>query len=248
MLQNPGLGPVKSSIRRALAGAGLEIGSYKGSFPQHRSVLLERLGIATVWDVGAHVGEYGSSLRRHGFLRRIVSLEPSDAGFVILARVAASDPLWFCEQVAAGRTRGRRALNLSRNGQSSSMLPIEPTHVDSEPSSAYIGSEVVDVVLLDDLASTLAPPPPHAIKLDVQGFELDALRGAEQLLENCDLVEVELSLQKLYQGGADWREVVDHLTQRNFVLVNLERVHHDRRTGDLLQINGLFRRPAAGNV
>ena len=77
-------------IRGALSKLGVEIASYSGSFAQHRTRLITNGGVSTVWDVGAHVGQYGARLFSKGYRGRIY---PS-------SRVAARSPSFLGERAA----------------------------------------------------------------------------------------------------------------------------------------------------
>jgi hypothetical protein len=143
---------------------------------------------------------------------------------------------------AAGQEKHHTTLNLSLNGQSSSLLAMLPRHVEAAPQSAYFDTEPVKVLPLDTLMARLRFPAPFALKLDVQGYELPALQGATDLLEETVVAEVELSLAALYEGGASWQQVIDLLSRSALELCDIERVCYDPQSSDLLQINGLFRR------
>ena len=79
------------------------------------------------------------------------------------------------------------------------------------------------------------------LKLDVQGMELNVLRGAERTLRATRIVEAELSAVELYEGQPLIGEVIEHLCGAGYVPIGLETSFRDRATGDLLQVNGLFR-------
>lgn len=234
----------KRRLRGLLAKMGLEIAAYAGSFAEHRVKLLHSLGVRTVLDVGAHVGQYASSLRANGFSGDIVSLEPASAAHEDLRRTANGDDQWTVLRAAAGHADDELLLNISANGQSSSLLPMLTRHVAADPRSAYVGTESVPVRPLDELVGEMRLMGPYALKLDVQGYEMSALSGATRLLSDCQLVEVELSLLPLYENGANWQQVIDFLSQQSLRLCDLDRVYYDRVSGDLLQIDGLFRKEA----
>jgi len=63
--------------------------------------------------------------------------------------------------------------------------------------------------------------PVDLIKLDVQGYELEVLKGAEQALARTDIVIAEASIMQINQGCPLIADVVAYLTQRDFVLVDL---------------------------
>lgn len=231
----------KMRLRSLLAHAGVEVAAFTGSFSSHRIQLLKKLGVVTVWDIGAHVGQYGQSLRDHGFAGAILSVEPEVDAFHRLSQVATTDPTWHCINVAVGEGNGVGILHVSANGQSSSLYPMLPLHAAAAPSSMYVGDETVAISSVDDLKNQFSPRPPFCLKVDVQGAEEVALRGAQSTLDETVMCEVELSLAPLYENGADWLDVVSALRERQFHLCDVDRVFFDRLSGDLLQVNGLFR-------
>jgi FkbM family methyltransferase len=80
----------------------------------------------------------------------------------------------------------------------------------------------VRAVTLDRLVDELAVKPPFLLKLDLQGGELAALRGADKTLGDTDCVIVESSPQ-------DFPAVCGFLTARNFGLFDLTQL---TRVGD----------------
>jgi FkbM family methyltransferase len=233
---------VKLRLRKALAKVGIEIGAYAGSFAEHRTHLIGGRRVETVWDVGAHVGQYAAQLRSHGYMGHVISIEPGDASFQELSKHAAGDAKWTTLGVAATDTVGESILNVAANGQSSSLLPMAERHLSAIPNSRYISSQIVKTTTLDALLEGIGPAPPFFVKLDLQGGEMAALRGASAVLRSAEACEVELSLTELYEGGAGWQEVVAHLTAAGFAICDVERVFFDPVSQDLLQVNALFRR------
>jgi FkbM family methyltransferase len=231
---------MKVRLRHVLARLGIEIGAYAGSFANHRAHLLVHGGVLTVWDVGAHVGQYGSRLRDHDYRDRIISIEPNRAAFEELSRRASRGTGWTAVPLAVSDSARRETLNVSANGQSSSLLPITRRHTAANHDSRYVGTEIVQTVTLDSLRVELSPPAPFYVKLDVQGGELAALRGAPGVLRETAACEVELSFAELYKGGATWQEVSAYLDRAGFTICDVERVFFDPVSKDLLQINALY--------
>ena len=60
-------------------------------------------------------------------------------------------------------------------------------------------------------------------------------------------VEAELSLVKLYEGGALFDEVISFLDDRGFALVSLEGIDEEPATGQMLQVDAIFRRRHHGD-
>ena len=167
-----------------------------------RGRLLAWQQIDVVVDVGANAGQYGSAIRAAGYEGRIISFEPLSQAFEVLATTAEADPLWECHRLALGAGSGRARLNVSDDLEASSLLSMEDRHVRHCPSSAYVGTEMVDVEGLDALASSLFLAHDRVyLKLDVQGYELEVLDGSEATLPRVALVEAELSLVPPYATG-----------------------------------------------
>jgi FkbM family methyltransferase len=231
---------LKSLVHTAGTWAGVEISSFQGSFAQQRSRLLRDAGVQSFLDVGAHVGSYAHAVRRQGFAGVIVSCEPSNASLPTLRARAARDERWQVVASAIGATTSSAVLKLSKNEQSSSLLPMLARHLQSAPKSFNIGSQVVSVLTVDDLVDGLSLESPIAVKIDTQGYELEVLRGAKSVLGVIAVVELELSLVPLYEGGPLYDEILEAMWDRGFRLCDVDRAHADAATGELLQFNGLF--------
>ena len=120
---------------------------------------------------------------------------------------------------------------------SSSLLPIRGEHIDSAPSSRYVGTETVKVISLDDYLNESGSSRVF-LKLDTQGFEFEALKGAENLLASAIVgVQTELSLVPLYDDQADYLELLAWLRDRKFQPWALSSEFSDAQTSRLLQAN-----------
>jgi FkbM family methyltransferase len=234
------------SIKRAALKAGVEI-KRAGPSPLHgprRGQMLAQHGIDLVLDVGANAGQYAKQLRREGYRGRIVSFEPVNEPFLELSRHASGDVRWECRRIALADTEGTAEIHVAGNSaMSSSLLEMKERHVQAAPDSAYVGSEQVRTARLDDLASAVADGAKHILlKLDVQGTEDRVLQGGTDLLSRVDLLEIELSLVRLYDGQRLLPEMLGWLAERGFTLIGLEPVLRDPESGYLLQVDGFFAR------
>ena len=205
-------------------------------------------------DVGASVGDYGRDLRAHGFEGRIVSFEPLPGAAAALRAAARDDPAWEALPIGLGATTGDATLHVSARETSSSFLPMERLHFEAAPDSGYIAGETAQIVRLDELTQQLGLAGCALfLKLDVQGYELEVIRGADATLDGVEVLEAEMSFASLYSGQPLFDELVALLRDRGLVLAALEPVLVHPETLELLQVNGLFHRaskpdPEAGEA
>ncbi len=234
-----------AAVRRGVRRLGWDVARYPGAMDpgQLRAVLLRHLGVDLVIDVGANVGQYGHHLRARGYAGRIVSFEPMAAAHAALSRAAGRDAGWEVVRSAVGAEAGEVVLHVARNSISSSVLPMLDRHLATAPMSEYVAEEVVPVERLDVLAAhavTTAEAP--FLKVDTQGYEAAVLEGASGILDRFVGLELELSLQPLYGGQQLMDQTVAQLAERGFRLARLSPGLTDRRTGETLQVDGIFTR------
>ncbi len=80
------------------------------------------------------------------------------------------------------------------------------------------------------------------IKIDTQGYELEVLAGATGLLPQTMALQLELSLVPLYEGAPAFVDAVHYMESRGFELFSVAPGFKDRRSGRLLQMDGVFLR------
>jgi FkbM family methyltransferase len=204
--------------------------------------ILRQLGVSVVFDVGAHVGEYATRLRDIGYQGRIISFEPQAGAFAALAKRAMFDPYWEPLHMALGDQQGEQVLNISRNSWSSSFLPILPHILYVEESIEKVGTERVQIEVLDKIYKDLIDPSENKIflKIDAQGYEPTVLDGAQEFLSCCMAVQLEMALFQAYRGQTLLPEMISLMRESGFGLAHLERVFWDVHTGYLLEADGIF--------
>ena len=231
--------------RRVARRLGLDVRRYRSerAADVRRQKQLEQHAIDLVLDIGANEGQFGSELRAAGYRGRIVSFEPLADEYAALERRVGKDDRWECRRLAIGERSGATEIHVSRNRQSSSLLPILERHLSALPSSAYVGTETVEMARLDDLVDELLGADGDAfLKLDAQGYEKRILAGAEATLRRCPLLETELSLVPLWEGQPLLGEMVERLRGLGYSCLGFHEVLSDPETAQVLQVDGLFAR------
>jgi FkbM family methyltransferase len=96
------------------------------------------------------------------------------------------------------------------------------------------------MVRLDDVPEVAALPRPLLLKLDVQGYELEVLKGADATLADVEVVLMEVALLPYNKGAPLMPEVIAFMNARGFVPYDICGQH--RRVSDraLFQIDMIF--------
>lgn len=236
----------KMLVRSQLNRRNLELS--KDPLPMRIVSAAKWLGVDTVLDVGANIGQYAAALRSTGFAGRIISFEPLGDAYAQLAHRAAKDPKWTVAHTAVGAEPGTLEIHIAANSHSSSVLPMNDAHLDAAPHSRTVGSESVPVTTIADVVAAHEIVPDRTLlKIDTQGYEKPVLDGAGELLAQFALVQLELSFVPLYDGQALYPELVERLGALGFEWYGVDAAFVDPRTGRMLQVDGLFARSALLN-
>jgi FkbM family methyltransferase len=206
----------------------------------HESVL-RGLNFQTVIDVGANRGQFALVARRCFPKARIISFEPLPQPAARFNSVFAADGNATLRQAAIGPEPGHATIHISGRDDSSSLLPITARQDALFPGTAQAGVASVQVGPLDAFVSTEDIVAPALLKLDVQGYELEALKGCAALLGRFAYVYVECSFVELYARQALADEVIAWLRERGVRLQGVYNMSYDR-SGRAIQADFLFAR------
>jgi FkbM family methyltransferase len=202
----------------------------------------KRRGVQRLLDIGANTGQFAAKMRRFGFDGTIFSVEPLPDAHIQLRQHAQPDVRWIpLPRQAAGRARSRLALNVAQNGWSSSLLPTHENHLRAAPQARTIAHETVFVTKTADLLRSSLMREIDALKIDVQGYELEVIEGFRSCMDGIDLLLLEMSLVECYVGAPNLfaldRLLVDEL---GFSRVSFEPSYYDDQAGVVQQFDGIY--------
>jgi len=198
-----------------------------------------------VLDVGANTGQFATKLRKTGYRGTIVSFEPLSEAHAKLSTLAKRDSNWrVARRVAVGAVDRTTTINISKNSESSSVLPMLDRHVVAAPRSEYIDSEEVEMLRLDTFIESEMPGTVHpfALKIDAQGYEAEIIEGISRNIGRVQVIFLELSLVPLYQGAPLFLDMYERIESLGFRCVSITPGFTDPRTFEMLQVDGLFAR------
>jgi FkbM family methyltransferase len=162
-------------------------------------------------DVGANRGQWTELALEIFPASRFLLVEPQPEMETALDELCRRQRNVRWVQAAAGARDEIRLQTIWPDLQGSSFLPLE------DPRRIATGEQrPVRLERLDDLLQRTGHGVPDLVKLDVQGFELEVLRGAPSILGRTELFILETSLYRFLPGIPLLREVVQFMAEHGY--------------------------------
>lgn len=215
----------------------------------HWQMLRFRIPRRGVVHVGAHKGQERAAYKRCGFERQ-VWVEAHPETYKQLTENIAATPGPAADRVrafnvACGSERGTAKMHIMAGSHGLANSLLEPAaHLELVPGVTPGGTIDVPVIPVDDLLreNGLKPRDYSMLSLDVQGFELEVLKGAKGLLESgLEAVVAEVSDVELYRGNATVEQIDEFLGAYGLCRVVLNLKH--RHWGDALYVKARLLNP-----
>lgn len=166
-----------------------------------------------IFDVGAYRGDFARDALRVWPGCRIACFEALEARVEELNGWAATSPniaVFPCLVGAA--TRDAVPLNISETASS-----ILSEHISQNfQQRAYQMRSIDDVI-----AAKFAAEAPDLLKIDVQGYELEVLKGAERTLPGIGAILVEVNLLDIHRDVPLIDEVIGWLAERHWAVYDI---------------------------
>lgn len=234
----------KTLTKQLFRQIGIEVDRFKPEYSNENRLkkIIEEKKIDLVIDVGANDGGYARSLISSGWDGPILSFEPVAVAYASLLKNAAGSKNWHIgPRIAIGETNGMTEINVSGNLVSSSIFSVKKNHIDAAPDSAVVKKEKISIQRLGEINHELIINSERIfLKIDTQGYEIPVLNGCANLMPKIYGIQVEMSLVELYEGQALYNEVWELITNNGFSLWNIIPGFTDKKSGRLLQFDGVF--------
>ncbi len=221
------------TIRALVNRMGFDVvrtATYNQDIADHLRNVLAAQKIDAVLDVGANRGGYGQLLRRIGFKGRIYSFEPVSSVFAELEVAAQGDDTWTCHNFALSDAAGTHAINVYEGDVFSSFLNANDYSKDIWNN---LRNQTVENVRLARLDAVLGELPGIAecarlmVKLDTQGYDLRAFRGAGGVLDRVEALQSEITFLPLYDRMDDPYKVLAEYREAGFYVSGMYPINRD---------------------
>ena len=203
---------------------------------------MQRLGFnpAVVIDVGAYIGEWTRGFKRIFPNARILMVEPQPGHLDRLRAVAAAfNGVELAPVLCGAQERGSVPFHMCESASSVLMESARPT---------VVSTISVPMTTLDKFTANTVFARPDFIKLDVQGYELEVLRGAEPALASAEAVLMEVNLLGILDGAPLFHEATRFMSERGFQVYDIGTFFRRPHDGALWQVDVIFVRSSSALV
>ena len=223
---------------------GRHLYKYRRYEPELAATLEHHLDLGSadlMVDIGANMGWYSLLVSRLSRARcQVFAFEPDPENFARLQRNLALNDIRQVTafNLAVGETAATLQLHRYGKGNAGRHSLVDLHAGETIP---------VEVLSLDALWAAQALPagPIRLLKMDIEGYEVFALRGAREVLARCEWLLLEHSPAYLAQSGADIDALVDLLVDSGFTpyapkgaaalqAIEINELRHDPAQRDVL--------------
>jgi FkbM family methyltransferase len=186
-----------------------------------------------IYDIGAHQGNWTSETAKIFPSAQFFLFEANPSNESHLSRLSESRFI----VTLSDKDGQRREFFTPKVGSNTGSSLYKAQSIDFDRENLRVIS--VDTRTLESFVRERKVPAPDFMKLDVQGSELDVLRGAGGLLSNCSALIAEVSLVQGNEGAPDPGDLINGIRDLGFRCVDLCKA---RRTmiGSVCEIDLLF--------
>jgi len=208
----------------------ISLASYNNLFQLKNS----GLKFNTIIDIGANRGQFAYCSHILYPEAEIYSFEPTPTVYQLLVKKMEGVKNFKSFNFAMGKEVGEIDFIAYEN----SLINSVYKSVDSKIAGTY----KVKVETLDNLVSKneIKFSGSNLLKLDVQGFELEVLKGAEKILEKIDYIMIEVSIKKYYENMIMYGEVDEFLVKSGFSQFKILDLMFDKL--EITQLDILYKR------
>lgn len=238
---------VLKRLRSAANSAGYDIRRCEKHCWPDQQALLKETEVMEIADVGASTGDIARRYYEMFPRARIHCFEPIPEAWAT-SQQRLADPSIFClNQLALSDVAGSREFHLNEAPDTSSLLAGDIGAAPASYSALLSTKRVIDVTTerLDTYCNELGIHRLDILKMDVQGGELDVLKGAGKLIseQQVQLIYTEVFFVPFYSGQPLFSDISSMLAGHGYALHGMYNTAYNGHTGRLQWADCIFVAP-----
>lgn len=176
------------------------------------------MNVNGILHIGGHYGQEFDVYSKHN-ITELIFFEPTPETFKILEKNLSGKAILINKALGNENRQIEMNIEYSNQGQSNSILkPL--LHLEQYPHIKFNEKIIVDMVRLDDFMenneSQIDRSKFNMINMDVQGYELEVLKGAEKTLEHIDYIMTEINRDLVYENCTMVNDLDEYLSKYSF--------------------------------
>ena len=185
---------------------------------EHEILLKDIQPPNTIIDIGSNKGQFLILIEKMFPGRTAYSFEPIKEMMDKQKKFFSFKQNIYFYNYALGSESSLKNFFITLRKDSSSFLKIN--EVNNQNKNYNIKeNRPIQINTLDDCFENKNIKQPILIKIDVQGYELEVLKGSAKTLNSIDYIYVEVNSGEVYEGCAKIEEIDDFLDKHNFLRV-----------------------------
>ena len=193
-----------------------------------RSLAACNLQPRVIFDIGAATGEWARLAHQVWPAATIVGFEPNQSRIEALERTRAEVPGFSFHRCFLGAKASEDVAYADDQEQTSLFA------------TSGRASATAPMRTLDGMLAANQIPQPDLLKLDVQGYELEALSGGARAMASASAAILEVSLYAFAPGVPTLDRVLSFMRERGFVAYDLAGILRRPKDDRLAQLDVVF--------
>lgn len=167
----------------------------------------------TIFDVGASIGQTWALFRTNEPDAKVYCFEPISETFNLLRQKVGTDNKTKIENIALGNIKGEKIIRLFEKCSPLNSLKEE---LMNNRNDAIEETVIIDTI--DEYCKAKNITTIDFLKIDTEGYDLEVLRGAEEMLSNAlvPFIYCEIGILKKNNRNTNFSELTDWLAERDY--------------------------------
>lgn len=221
---------LQSLIRKTLFSKNGDLASFDDPYLTAAN-LLKGKSITGIMDVGASNGRISKRLLKLFSEAQAYAFEPNPLYRETLLEYAKNEVRFHPQFFAVSDKDGTIDLQITDSPGSTSVFMPGRFLKNLDPQGSVVTHcEQVECLTIDHWLDRFDNPNIQVMKFDIQGGELNAMKGAANILDTkVLLIYTEILFNPLYDGGAIYSDIDRILRNHGFVLYNIYKPRSDKK-------------------
>jgi FkbM family methyltransferase len=180
-----------------------------------------------VIDVGANIGEYSliaaQKVKQNG---KVISIEPLKSTAQTLTQNFQLNNFTNFEVISKVIGNENKKVNLYKQLAGGTMGFVDSTLIGRK----FEKTDEVEMTTIDEILSTRNIENVKVMKIDIEGYEFELLKGAKNSLKNKKITNmiIEVHINYLKEKGISEKEFYDYLNQQGYVVDIVQETSSNR--------------------